>query len=208
MSMARKLIFIDDSGCTGFKFGRGSTDYFGIAAVFFDDDLDAEETALKIKRLRRSLGWHDLHEFKFRKTSNSIRKQFLNVIQTCNFRVIVALIDKREVTDIAMIQNPRLFCHNVIIKAIRAGGSLNKINIYIDGEAGRKYSQKVKTYIRKNLPKNAVNKVTFKDSNADSLVQMADMIVGALLHTTEERGDSNEYFSIIQNHVETTITNL
>ena len=107
-----------------------------------------------------------------------------------------------------MIQNPRLFCHNVIIKAIRAGGSLNKINIYIDGEAGRKYSQKVKTYIRKNLPKNVVNKVTFKDSNADSLVQMADMIVGALLHTTEERGDSNEYFSIIQNHVETTITNL
>ena len=49
MVMSRKLIFIDDSGCTVFKFGRGSTDYFGIAAVFFDDNLDAEETALIIK---------------------------------------------------------------------------------------------------------------------------------------------------------------
>jgi hypothetical protein len=203
--MARKLIFIDDSGCTGFKFGRGSTDYFGIAAVFFDDDLDAEETALKIKRLRRSLGWHDLHEFKFRKTSKELIKLFFNTVQPCNFRVVTALIDKRTVTDIEMIKNPRLFYYNVILHTIRAGGSLDKVNIYIDGEAGRKYSQKVKTYIRQNLPKNAVNKVTFKDSNTDSLVQLADMIVGALLHTTEERGDSDLYYSIIKEHIETSI---
>ena len=206
--MARKLIFIDDSGCTGFKFGRGSTDYFGIAAVFFDDDLDAEETALKIKRLRRSLGWHDLHEFKFRKTSKELTKQFFNAVQPCTFRVVTALIDKRTVTDIKMTKNPRLFYYNVILQTIRAGGNLDKVNIYIDGEAGRKYSQKVKTYIRQNLPKNAVNKVSFKDSNTDSLVQLADMIVGALLHTTEERGNSDLYYSLIKSHIETSIVTI
>jgi len=203
--MSRKLIFIDDSGCTGFKFGRGSTDYFGIAAIFFDDNLDAEETALKIKRLRRSFGWHDLHEFKFRKTSNKIIEQFMNTVQPCNFRVVTALIDKRKVTDKNMIKNPILFYYNVILQTIRAGGILNKANIYIDGEAGRKYSQKAKTYIRKNLPKNAVNKVTFKDSNTDNLVQLADMIVGALLHTTEERGNSDTFLSIIEKHIESSI---
>ena len=107
-----------------------------------------------------------------------------------------------------MIKNPRLFYYNVILQTIRASGSLDKVNIYIDGEAGRKYSQKVKTYIRQNLPKNAVNKVTFKDSNTDSLIQLADMIVGALLHTTEERGDSDVFYSIIKKHVEMTINTI
>ena len=52
MCLARYLPLhqYDDSGDPGFKLGRGSTDYFAIATVFFDDDLDAEEMALKTKR--------------------------------------------------------------------------------------------------------------------------------------------------------------
>jgi hypothetical protein len=96
--MSRKLLFIDDAGDVGFKFGQGSTDYFAIAVVFFDDDLDAEEASLRIKRMRRSLGWHDLHEFKFRKTSSDIKIQFFETVCSLDFRVVVALIDKRAVT--------------------------------------------------------------------------------------------------------------
>ena len=49
------LVLIDDSGDPGFKIGRGSSQFFVIACVIFDDELDAEETALIIKRYRRSL---------------------------------------------------------------------------------------------------------------------------------------------------------
>jgi hypothetical protein len=70
------LVFIDDSGDPGFKFDKGSSTHFVIACIVFDDNLDAEETALKIKRLRRSLGWRDDHEFKFNKASKDIRLAF------------------------------------------------------------------------------------------------------------------------------------
>jgi hypothetical protein len=59
------LVFIDDSGDPGFKLDKGSSRYFVVACVIFDDNLDAEEAALKIKRLRRTLGWRNEQEFKF-----------------------------------------------------------------------------------------------------------------------------------------------
>ena len=62
------LVFIDDAGDPGFKIEKGSSRFFVIACVIFVDNLDAEETALKIKRLRRTLKWADNHEFKFNET--------------------------------------------------------------------------------------------------------------------------------------------
>ncbi len=66
---------------------KGSSKHFVIACVIFDDNLDAEETALKIKRLRRSLGWRDEREFKFNKSNKTLRLQFLEEIKGCPFRV-------------------------------------------------------------------------------------------------------------------------
>ena len=53
----KQLVFIDDSGDPGFKLNRGSSKHFVIACVIFDDPLDAEETALQMKKFRRDLGW-------------------------------------------------------------------------------------------------------------------------------------------------------
>jgi len=206
--MARKLIFVDDSGCTGFKFGRGSTDYFGIAAVFFDDDLDAEETALKIKRLRRALGWHDLHEFKFRKTSKSIKKQFLETVKLLNYRVVITIIDKRNITDNKYKNNPGEFYYNVILKTLQSGGEFEKANIAIDGEKGIDHRRAVKTFFRKNLPDFSVNNISFIDSKKDSLIQLADMIVGAALYSVKDRTDANDYISIVKKRIVAEIIEL
>ncbi len=49
------IVFIDDSGDPGFKVAKGSTSHFVICLVIFDDELIAEETAVRIKKLRRVL---------------------------------------------------------------------------------------------------------------------------------------------------------
>jgi len=67
------LVFIDDSGDPGFKLDKGSTKYFIIAMVIFDDDLEAEKTAVAIKEFRRELKWPDYREFRFYKLSRDIR---------------------------------------------------------------------------------------------------------------------------------------
>jgi len=206
--MSRKLIFIDDAGCTGFKFDQGSSDYFYIAGIFFDDDLDAEETALKIKRLRRSLGWHDLHEFKFRKTSTTIKKQFYNTVCSLNYRVVLAIVDKRSINDKNLQNNPSEFYYRVILNVLQAGGDFMKANIIIDGEKGIDHRRNVKTYFRKNLPEYSINKMVFVDSKKDSLVQLADMFVGAARHSVEKKKDTNNYISMVKKRIETIITKL
>ena len=91
------LVFIDDSGDAGFKLDKGSSKHFVIACVIFDDNLDAEEAALIIKRLRRSLHWRDDHEFKFNKTSKAIRLAFLNEVKGCKFRIRAIVADKSTI---------------------------------------------------------------------------------------------------------------
>ena len=62
------LVFIDDSGDPGFKFERGSSRYFIVLILIFNDELEAEKTAVAIKELRRNLGFPDDAEFKFSKS--------------------------------------------------------------------------------------------------------------------------------------------
>lgn len=73
------LIFIDESGDAGFKFEKGSSRYFVVALIIFDDDLDAEETALAIKKYRKSLNKSNQFEFKFNKANKKEREQFLRL---------------------------------------------------------------------------------------------------------------------------------
>src|SRR3990167_2005083 len=88
------LVFIDDSGDTGFKFGKGSTRFFVIALVIFEDELEAEKTAVAVKDLRRSLKFPDDVEFKFFKSSQNIRLKFLKIIVGFRFRIRCLVIDK------------------------------------------------------------------------------------------------------------------
>jgi hypothetical protein len=73
INKTKTLVFIDDSGDPGFKLGKGSSDFFIISAVIFDDTLEAEKTALAIKTLRRELGFSDKVEFKFNKSNKNDR---------------------------------------------------------------------------------------------------------------------------------------
>jgi hypothetical protein len=47
------LVFIDDSGCAGFKFDKGSSRFFVISAVIFDDNLEAEKNSYFDKRTKK-----------------------------------------------------------------------------------------------------------------------------------------------------------
>jgi CO dehydrogenase nickel-insertion accessory protein CooC1 len=93
------LIFIDESGDSGFKINKGSSTHFIIALIIFDDNLDAEETALKIKRLRKKLNKSDNFEFKFNKCNKEFRVNFLNAIKDCSFRIRATVFSKAKISD-------------------------------------------------------------------------------------------------------------
>lgn len=70
------LVFIDDSGDPSFSFNKGSTDFFIICSVIFEDELVAQEVALEIRKLKRELKIPDNIEFKFTKSNRDTRIKF------------------------------------------------------------------------------------------------------------------------------------
>ncbi|MBR3256729.1 DUF3800 domain-containing protein [Candidatus Saccharibacteria bacterium] len=173
------------------------------------DDLDAEETALKIKRLRQKLKWQPKHEFKFRKTSPEIRKMFLSEIRNCKLEISLVVLNKNDIASNKEFKNDSSKLYNlVILKSIQPFRErLKSAYIHIDGESGIAYRRNVKTFFRKNLPKNAMKDLRHKDSGGDNLIQLADMIVGAARRSVERDKDSS-YLKIINKRIVSFETSL
>jgi len=70
------IVFVDESGDSGFSIEKGSSKVFVIACVIFDDELEAEKTAVAIKELKRSLKFSDKTEFKFNGSRKTVRLAF------------------------------------------------------------------------------------------------------------------------------------
>lgn len=59
------LIFMDEAGDTGFKFATGSSRYFVVVMVIFDDPDQAEQLDAAINGLREQLRMAKEREFRF-----------------------------------------------------------------------------------------------------------------------------------------------
>lgn len=198
------LVFIDDSGDPGFKLDKGSSKHFVIACVIFDDNLDAEETALKIKRFRRSLGWRDEREFKFNKSTKAIRLQFLEEVKRCPFRVRAIVVDKSIIRSPELRNNKNKF-YNYIIKEVlsKSDGSIQDARIRLDGHEDRAYKKAATTYFRQQVHANVIKDMKFVNSKNDNLVQLADMVAGSILRATQaDKSDSQDYKQVIKARLE------
>lgn len=201
------LIFVDDSGDPGFKLGKGSSDYFVIALVIFDDTLAAESAALKIKQYRRKLGFSDNSEFKFNKTRPEVKVGFLHCIKEEDFRVRALVVPKKDIYSLELRSNRNSF-YSYIIKLVlqNSGGTIENAKIKIDGSGDRIFRKSFTAYLRKELNQGdryVVKNCKLVDSKNNVLIQMADMVAGAVRRSYDEgKKDRAVYKEIISRQIE------
>jgi len=177
------IVAVDDSGDPGMKlYEGGSSRFFVIAAICFEKEEEASKANAKIEKLRKKLGWRPEHEFKFRKTSLEIKKNFFRELKNLEMRCVVVVVDKIGLK--CKIKNPSSLYNVAILRAISMLG-LNGAYLYIDGEGGNNYRKRAKSYFRQNLSKGAIRQLTYCDSRANNLIQVADMIAGAARREAE-----------------------
>lgn len=201
------LVFIDDSGDPGFKLDGGSSKFFIIALVIFNDDLEAEKTALAVKELRREVGFPDDAEFKFSKSSKSIREKFLNRVTDFDFKVRAIVFDK-SVLYSEELKNNRNSFYSYAIKSVlkNSAGSVMNARVKIDGSGDRVFRKTFTTYLRRELnshEKTIVKNCRLVDSKSNVLVQLADMVAGSIHRFYQpDKSDSTIYKTIIKKHIE------
>jgi len=201
------LVFIDDSGDPGFKIDKGSSKVFVICCVIFDDELEAERAAIKIKELRRELKKSDHFEFKFNKSNKKYRIKFLERIKDSDFR-IRAIIMPKDVIHSEELKTSKTSFYNYTIKLVlkHSTGKIKKAKIRLDGHGDRTFRRELLAYLRHNLDtadKGMIKDLRFRDSKRDVLIQMADMVAGAISRTFQkDKNDCKIYWDIIKKRKE------
>lgn len=62
------LIFIDESGDSGLKISQGSSQFFIVSLVVFEDHDEAVACDQRIELLKREVSFHKSNEFRFKRT--------------------------------------------------------------------------------------------------------------------------------------------
>ncbi len=201
------LVFVDDSGDPGFKLDKGSSKFFVISCVIFDDELEAEKTAVAIKELRRALKFPDSVEFKFNKSSRVIREKFLTTINKYKFRVRSIIFEKSVIRSPELRENKRSF-YSYAIKTLieHSGDSISDAKLKIDGSGDRVFRRDFVAYLRRELNfggSYTLSSCKLVNSKSNVLIQMADMVAGSTRrYYDNNKSDSKIYRNIFKKHIE------
>lgn len=173
------LIFIDESGDPGFKLGRGSTSHFVIAMIIFDKNEDATFTSKVIKDALIDLKIRP--EFKFSKSSDIKKDEFFARIKSCRFRIRALVVDKEKIYSKNLRQDDEKF-YNYFTKILMNFPELklNNVSVKIDGSGDREFKKELNRYLRSQIKSNLKLKIELVDSSKNYLIQLADMVAGAI----------------------------
>jgi hypothetical protein len=179
------LVLIDESGCPGFKLGRGSTLHFVVAMVRFEDYDEAEAASAAVGHLRERLNVKP--EFKFSKCRDDHKDAFFACVDPYRFRVRALVVNKHTIYSANLRSNVDSFYNFFVRNMLRHdNGTLAGAKIKIDGSGDREFKRVLETYLRRGAGPGKIKSVRFVDSRSDNLVQLADMCAGAIARSYKE----------------------
>lgn len=197
------LIFMDESGDTGFKFNKVSSQYFVLVMVIFDSLEAAEKANEAVKEVRKELKRSESLEFKFSTgTNNEAKVTFLRKLSRQNFRYRAVVIDKKIL--IKREPNPTDSLYMLVADQLflRAQSHIRNASVFVD-RITKSFVQDFNKYLRRRLNtdmEKLIGEIKHRDSKGNNLLQLADMVCGAI-YRKYNRGDDT-YYNIIRKREE------
>jgi len=123
----------------------------------------------------------------------------MDTVAGINFRVRAIRVDKSKIR-LEELRTKRAKFYNYTIKMVlsHCNNTITDANIKLDGTADRTYRREAIAYLRRELNSNhnhMIKKIAFKKSHDSVLIQMADMIAGAIRLEKEQRNDATIYMT-------------
>jgi len=189
------LVFVDESGDTGLKLDKGSSRYFVISLVLFEEHDEAIACSKCIELLKKELGIPVYSEFKFSKLKMEQRKTFLKKMLPYSFFYFGIIIDKKSnrlYQDTLRIKES-FYKYTCSLVFENAKPYLKDAIVVVDGSGSRQFKLQFQSYLKHKIGAGIIKKIKIQDSKKDNLIQLADMIAGALHRSLTNKGDKNIY---------------
>ncbi|MBC7526997.1 MAG: DUF3800 domain-containing protein [Chthonomonadaceae bacterium] len=196
------LVFVDEYGDTGQKIGQGSSEMMAIILVIFRGTVEAQRADHRIMQLRAELNKPAGFEFHFKDNSNVIREAFFRAIAPLEFEYTGVIVDKTQLQTGSY--SSKTLYRDVCLELLdHASSLLQNASVKIDRSGSLKFRQELASFLKKQV--NEANQlvprirdISTPASKNDSLLQMADMICGAVTRSVRvERQNDFTYRKII-----------
>jgi hypothetical protein len=195
------LIFIDESGDSGLKVHAGSSKYFVVALVGFEDHNEVLAVDERISLLRKEQRLPDNFEFHFNKLKPGYRRTFLATVARYNFFYLAVVMNKANLAGHEFDLNESLYKYACGLIFENAKSRLSNAIVVIDESGSKNFKSELKRYLVRRLKDDSgkcfIKKIRTQDSSKNNLIQLADMIVGAVARSFSGKKDADECRNLI-----------
>lgn len=194
------LVFIDESGDTGLKINQGSSRYFVIVLVSFEENEEAIACDQRIQLLKREIKLPENFEFKFNKLRKDQRIRFFEAVLPYSFFYYGIVINKNpdKLYGNGFKIKESFYKYTCSLVFENAKTHLKDAIIIIDGSGSREFKRQLTAYLRKKIGKSIIKKIKIQPSHSNNLIQLADMIAGAVHRSFTSKKDKEVYRQIIR----------
>lgn len=195
------LVFVDESGDSGMKNKRGSSNFFVIAAVLFLDNAEANKCDLRIAALRKECFGQKKMEFKFNACCASYRKRFLAGVIDQDFLYMAFVLNKASLSGPGFQFKNSFYKYPCKLLFENAKAYLSEATVIIDGSGDRVFRKQLQNYLKDkiNTKERHIKKVKIEKSHKNNLLQLADMVAGSIgRYYQKNKKDRFDYRNIIQ----------
>ena len=194
------LVLIDESGDAGFKLKKGSSTHFVVSMVVFSDMKAAEKCSTAIRELQRKL--HAYPEFKFSNSRAELKDEFFACVKAFDFLIYALVVSKSDIYSPALrTSSDKFYNYFVQQRVSRHQKLLIDAHIKIDESGDREFKKEMTTYLHRKMNRTSVKSVKFPSSKNDHLIQLADMVVGAIARRYSDKKDSDRWHKMLASKV-------
>lgn len=174
------LVFIDESGDPGRKVEQGSSRFFTVSLVLFEDNDAALACDQRIGLLRKELGWSEPSEFHFHRNSDRVKRAFLQAVMPYDFFYygIVVNKDPGKLWGPGFDDKQSFYKYTCSLVFENAKGKLSDATVVIDESGNLDFKRQLAKYLRQKVNDPAegkrIKKVKMQSSARNNLLQLAD----------------------------------
>lgn len=193
------LVFIDESGDAGRKIEKGSSRYFVIALVTFEDYDEAVSCDQRITLLKKEMGFPLPFEFKFSKLRREHREAFLKAVMPYSFFYFGIVINKdpKALWGEGFKVKESFYKYACRLVFENAKPYLRNAIVVIDGSGSREFKQQFQAYLKQKIG-SFIKKIKIQSSHSNNLIQLADMVAGSIHRSMKQKEDKNVYRNLIK----------
>jgi hypothetical protein len=198
------LVFLDESGDSGMKGKPGSSAFFIVTAVLFEDHDEADRCEKTIKAFRQHKHLHEKFEFHFNSCRDELRCDFLTAISECSFFYHSVVLNKAKMWGKGFQDKNSFYKYAAGLVFENAKQELVQAKVVIDKCGNREFRDQLGKYLKRrmNTGSNLIRKVSMERSHSNDLLQLADMICGAIARSFNVQKPERMAFRKIVKHRE------